>query len=95
MLRIIILINLILSSLSGNDSEGYRFVNRELQSKEKFSYEMDVLTEFQIGSFSFQGTFSGLINTSVVDYNLPGGRIKIIQEWSNVIGLNKRNDEVN
>ena len=59
MLRIIILINLILSSLSGNDSEGYRFVNRELQSKEKFSYEMDVLTEFQIGSFSFQGTFSG------------------------------------
>ena len=55
---------------------------------------MDVLTEFQIGSFSFQGTFSGLINTSVLDFNLPGGRIKIIQEWSNVIGFNKRNDEV-
>ena len=94
MLRIIILINLILSSLSGNESDGYRFVCNDFHSQEKFSMAMDVLTEFQTGAFSFQGTFSGLINTSIVDYNLPGGRIKVVQEWSNVIGLNKRNDEV-
>ena len=94
MLRIIILINLILSSLSGNDSDGYRFFCNDYLSQEKVSMEMDVLTEFQTGAFSFQGTFSGLINTSIVDHNLPGGRVKVIQEWSNVIGLNKRNDEV-
>ena len=94
MAQFIIIISFILSSLGANDKEEYRFISRELFNEDKFSHEMDVLTDFQISGFSFQGTFSGLINTKVIDNNLPGGRVNFVQEWSNVIGLNKRNDEV-
>ena len=94
MAQFIIIISFILSSLGANDKEEYRFISRELFNEDKFSHEMDVLTDFQISGFSFQGTFSGLINTKVIDNNLPGGRVNFVQEWSNVIGYNKRNDEV-
>ena len=66
MVQFIIIISFILSSLIANDIEKYRFVNREFEADEKYSYEMDVLTDFQIGGFSFQGTFSGLMNFKII-----------------------------
>ena len=94
MVKIIILFYLILSSIVANEPEGFRFITNLYENKDKFSYSMDVLTDFEVGGYSFQGTFSGLINTHIIDKNLPGGRVKFIQEWSNVMGFNKRNDEV-
>ena len=46
----------------------------------------------------FRETVQGLWHMGssfkIIDDNLPEGRVNFIQEWSNVIGFNKRNDEI-
>ena len=71
------------------EAKGYRFINN---ITEKEIMDMEMITDYGVGSYNYISNFSGRISTEYL--KLENEKHILTQTWGNIISTDRRNDEL-